>query len=717
MTIPSYCRICESLCGIVATVEDGKVISIGGDAEHPVSKGYICAKGASMGEMLNDPDRVTAPLKRDSVTGTFVEVEWDDALDDIATRLNKLRKFRGPNSIALYFGNPASFGFAGLYWAKGLLDAIGSHQFHSPAPQDSFARQAASVHLFENGLRFPIPDVPRTQFFLCVGANPLVSHGSLLTLPRMGDEMRAVVDRGGRVVVVDPVRTRTAAEFEHVQVRPGTDAWLLAAMLNTVFVMKLHDERALENVANGWRALASAVEKVSPECAAEKTGIDPKTIVELAVAFATAESACAYSRCGLNRYPGASVATYLLDALNVVTGNLDREGGAVFGDAGIDFAGLGAKFGMSGVGRFPSRATGLPDMAGLLPWTLTQEIEYDAPDSVRGLLLVAGNPVVSCPDGAALERAMAKLDIIVSVDLYVNESNRHADYILPAAHYLEREDFPGTFLGHMPRPWLQYASKVVEAPVNVREDWEIIDDLTCRMGLGAPFSQRSVRVIGKVLRRFGVRITPNMIIAALLRAGRTGWTIKQLRNRPHGVVLRPHVRVGRLDTHLRGGRVNLGSPEMLRAIRELAAETGPADPDELRLVGRREVRGINSWNHNIGYGISAPTLWINRDDADARGLLDGDIVRVMSRVAAIEVPVQISDAVGPGTVSYPHGRGHGGGWRRSNSSGGANVNLLASAAPASKDPLSGGSHLDGIPVKLERCGAQSAVGVQEVCGF
>ena len=517
-TVASYCRICESLCGIVATVEDGRVVSIGGDRDHPVSKGYICAKGASAGELLDDPDRVTNPLKRNQTTGQFQEASWEEALDDIAARLNKLRKTRGPNAIALYLGNPATFSFGGLYWAKGFMDAIGSHQFYSAGPQDTFARQAASVHLFDNGLLFPIPDVPRTQFFLVIGANPLVSHGSLLSLPRLGDEMRAVVTRGGRVVVVDPVRTRTAAEFEHIQPRPGTDPWLLAAMLNTIFARNLHDTTALETIGLGWQELAAAVEDITPELATAKTGIDTDTIVALAVAFATAESGCAYSRCGLNRYPGATTATYLLDALNTVTGNMDREGGMVFGDAGIDFASLGAKFGMSGLGKFPSKATGLPDIAGLLPWVLTQEIETDAADSVRGLLLVAGNPVVSAPDGAALRRAMQKLDIIVAVDLYINESNRNADYILPPAHYLEREDFPGSFLGHMPKPWLQYATKVVEPPPTVREDWEIIDELTRRMGLGAPFSQRSIRALARVLRRFGMGITPTIVIAGLLRS-------------------------------------------------------------------------------------------------------------------------------------------------------------------------------------------------------
>jgi formate dehydrogenase len=699
--VATYCRICESLCGIVATVEDGKIVSIGGDADHPLSKGYICAKGASIGEMLTDPDRVIAPLKRDRTTGSFSEVGWDVALEDISARLNAIRRSSGPNSIALYLGNPATFGFAGLFWAKGLMDAIGSHQFYSPAPQDTFARQAASFHLFDNALLFPVPDVPRTQFFLVVGANPIVSHGSLITLPRIGDEMRAIVARGGRVVVVDPVRTRTAAEFEHVQIHPGTDAWLLAAMLNTIFAKDLYDRPALDQQTTGWQDLRAAVEAVTPELAAAQTGLEPETVVELAEAFATAGSACAYSRCGLNRYPGSSAATYLLDALNIVTGNLDREGGAVFGDAGIDFAGLGAKFGLSGFGKFHSQATGLPDLAGFLPWVLTQEIEREASDSVHALMLVAGNPVMSAPDGLALLKAMKRLDLVVSVDLYVNESNQLADYILPAAAFLEREDFPAAFLGHMPKPWLQYATKVTDAPPGVRQEWEIVDEIAWRMGLGAPFSQRSVRLLAKLLRPFGMRLTPTMLIAGLLRIGRTGWTLKRLRARPHGVVLRPNVRVGRLAKHIPGGRVNLAAPPMVDAIRALADAVEPRDPGTLLLVGRREVRGINSWNHNVGYGLPAPTLWINPSDADARGLVNGDIVRVVSEVASIEVPVEVSDAVAQGTLNYPHGRGHRGGWRRANFGGGANVNLLASASAAAKDPLSGASHLDGFAVRIE----------------
>lgn len=436
-----------------------------------------------------------------------------------------------------------------------------------------------------------------------MGANPLVSHGSLITLPRLGEEMRDIVARGGRVVVVDPVRTQTAAEFEHVRIRPNTDAWLLAAMLHVVFAKGLHDQAFLDAHTRGTEHLVGAVAAVTPELAESATGIEAETITELAVSYASAGSATGYSRCGLGRYPGASVATYLLDALNIVTGNLDRAGGMVFGDAFIDLAGFARKFGLAGMGKFAIRATGATDNAGLLPWVLPQEIEHDGQDALRALIVVAGNPALSAPGVAAFERTLAKLDLHVSIDIYPNETNRHADYILPAAIHLEREDFPVSFLAHMPKPWLQYGAKVVEPPPGVRPDWKILDDICGRMALGAPFRQRSVRLIGRVLRKVGVRITPTMLIDAMFRLGRSGFTRKRLLAQPHGVMTRPHVRVGRLAKHLPGGRVDLGSPDMLNAVRELPSGPRRLNTGQLLLVGRRQPRSLKSW---LKRGIPVP---------------------------------------------------------------------------------------------------------------
>ena len=711
--VVSYCRICEALCGIVATVEDGQVIKIKGDDQHPVSKGYLCPKGSAMAKVVSDPDRVVTPLRRSGGPGEFRPVSWDEALDDIAGRLNGIRQRFGPQAIAMYFGNPGGFSLGALFWAKGLMDAIGSRNFYSAAPQDTFGRHAASHHLYKAALRFPLPDIPRTDFLLCLGANPLVSHGSLVNLPRIREEMQNIVTRGGRVVVVDPVRTKTAEAFEHLPIRPATDAWLLAAMINVVFSEGLDDKERTAATAQGAPALMAAVAPVTPALAERATGVPAEQIVALARAFAGAKSACAYSRVGLNRNPQATVASFLLDALNVITGNFDVEGGMIFGDSPFDFVGLAGKFGMMTFGAHRSRVSGLGEIAGLMPWVLPEEITTPGEGQVRALLVVAGNPVLSAPDGDALERGLGQLDLHLSLDLYMNETNRHADYILPVANFLERADFPAIWLCGMPRPWLQMTPAVVDPPAGVREDWEVLDEIVGRMGLGGPFSQRSVRLVAKGLRRFGIRITPTLMANALLKAGRSKWTLGKLERHPHGVVERPHARVGSAAKKVfhPGGLVNLGPQPVLEAIGQLAEPPAPLPEGALELVGRRELRSINSWLHNVRTvrDDAGPTLWLNPVDAESRHLVSGDEALLTGPSNTITVEVEVTDAVPRGTVSYPHGWGHReAGWKTANQWGGANVNRILSTATSAKDPLSGASHLDGVTVRLDRLEAMRA---------
>ena len=704
--VASYCRICESLCGIVATVEDNRIVDIRGDGDHPVSRGYLCSKGKSMTRVIEDPDRVTTPLKRTGGPGEFAPTDWNQALGDVAERLTRIRNEYGPNAIAMYLGNPVAFSLGAMFWAKGMIDAIGSPHVYSVGPQDTFGRQAASHFLYDSPALFPIPDIPRTDFFLCVGANPLISHGSVLTLPRIKDEMQGVVTRGGRVVIVDPIKTMTARAFEHVAVRPGTDAWLLAAMLQVIFSENLHDAERLAQTARGSEELAAVVANCTPAVAALVTGVPAETIVDLATGFATASSACAYARVGVNRNPWATVTCFLLDALNIVTGNYDRAGGIVFGDAPIDFAELTSKFGMSSFGKHRTRVGGLGDLNGLLPWVLSEEMTQPGRDRVRALVVVAGNPVLSAPDGAALERALTQSDLVVSLDFYVNETNRHADYVLPVSAFLEREDFPGSFLGHMPKPWLQLTPAVIDPPQGVREDWEVLDEIVARMGLGGPFSQRSVRLVAAGLRKLGVVITPTMLLRALLRIGRSGWTIKKLRRYPHGVQDRLHVRVGdaRKKVQHPNGLVNLAASPVLAEISRLSHERLDVPDGVLQLVGRRDALSINSWFHNVRRVrvVREPTLWLNPADAARFDISSEDRVAVSGPAGRIEVVAEISDLVPCGVVSYPHGWGHRGGWKTANSFGGQNINLLASSRIEDKDPLSGASHLDGILVTIAR---------------
>jgi anaerobic selenocysteine-containing dehydrogenase len=696
----SYCRICEAICGVVADVDDGRVVRIRGDREHPVSKGYLCPKGAAMAKVLDDPDRVVQPLRRSGAPGEFEPVEWDEALDDIAARLGAIRRDHGPHAIAMYLGNPSAFSLSHITWAKGFLDAVGSRNFFSAAAQDTFGRQAASWFLYGTTIAFPIPDLPRTAFVLILGANPLVSHGSILTLPRIGDHLRDIVARGGSVVVVDPVCTKTANAFEHVSIRPGTDVWLLAGILQVLVTEELIDRGAARRVATGVDALAASVGRFDPATVEAATGVPAATIRDLAHRFAAASSAVAYARVGLGRGPHATTANALVDALAIMTGNFDRAGGALFGGGPVNFADLAARLGTADMGTVRTRVGDLPDLAGHLPWVLAEEIETPGDGQVRALVITAGNPVLSAPGGERLATLLEGLDLVVSLDLYVNESNRHADYILPAPASLERADLPFTFLAHMPLPFIQSTEAIVPAPSGVREEWTVFDELSRRMGLGGPFGQRSARFVARAARRIGRPITPSLVAGALLRLGRTGWTTRKIAAHPHGAVTADALEPGRAKKVVRhpGGRARLDSPEILAELRELTVVDSEAGT--LRLVGRRSLRSINSWLHNVAGSGDEPALWVNPVDALAAGVGDGRRAKVQSAAGEIDVLVRVTEDVGPGTVCYPHGYGHDGGWTTANAVGGSNVNLLAPDDLASMDPLSGASFLDGIPVEL-----------------
>lgn len=698
----SYCRICEQLCGIVADVADGEVVRVRGDILHPVSEGYICPKGAAMGQVQSDPDRVRHPLKR-TPDGDFVEVDWDSALDDIASRLRRLSREYGPDSIAMYLGNPSAFSLSHIFWAKGFLDAIGSRHFYSAVAQDNASRSAASQFLFGSPMLFAIPDLVHTDFLLVIGANPMVSHGGLLSMPPIGDHLRAITNRGGRVVVVDPARTKTAATFEHQPIRPATDAWLLAAMINVLFEEGLVDRDAVHRQATGLAEFEAAIVHLTAADAADVTGIDESTIRTLARGFGTSKSAVAYGRVGICRYPGATAANFLVDALNVVSGNFDRRGGSVFGQAPIDLAGLAEKFGQGSYAQIRSRIGDLPDVAGHMPWVLADEIDSPGPGQPRALIITAGNPVLSAPDGEALAEAMRRLELVVSIDLYANDSAREADYILPAPTFLERSDIPITFSAHMPIPWLQATKPVVDAPSGVREEWWIFEQLARRMGRGAASGRPILRFAAKC----GIRFTPRLMMDALLRTSSVGdWfglrqrglSIKKLEAQPHGVALPADAAYGHAPGHiLHSDRtVHLGEQPILDALRGLQRPGSG-----LVLIGRRELTSINSWMHNVGSNKS-PLLHVNPVDAQADNIATGDEVELTTKTGYVRVTVEVTDKITPGVLSYPHGYGHRGGWRSANELGGANINAVLSADSAVKDELSGASHLDGVPVEMRR---------------
>ena len=706
----TFCRICEPLCGMVATVEDDRIVKLRPDPEHPLSRGYACPKGIAMQEVQNDPDRVTHPLKR-MPSGEFRPVSWEQALADIAARLRGVLDGHGPGGVGWYFGNPGAFSYSHALWTKGFLDAIGSPHYYSAGSQDVNNRFAASALLYGSPLVVPIPDLRRTRFLLMLGANPLVSHGSVLSAPRIREQLLEIE----RVVVVDPRRTETARRFEHLPVRPDSDAWLLLSLIHVVFEEGLADRDLLARETAGAEALERAAREHPPEATEARTGVPAARARELARDFARAESAAAYGRTGscLGRF--GTLVAYLLDALNAVTGNLDRPGGAVFGRPAVALDDVAERIGLDTYGKIRSRVGGFPDVIGNLPATLLpREIETPGELQIRALFVSAGNPVLSVPDGGALERALGQLDLFVSLDFYVNETNRHADYVLPTTTLYEREDVPLAFLGFFTQPFIQLTEAVVPPPGEARQEWEIIDAIARRIGV-APYSMPALRR----LARLGVRLTPRRILDLLIRTGpegdlfglrRSGLSLERLRRHPHGLVLGDQIATRVLRRKLRtpGKRVRLWGPEIAGELDRVRSANGH-DPDfPLLLIGMRELRSHNSWMHNaplLMRGGRVQALRVHPDDAAAGGIEDGGLVRLESKSGSVEVPVKVTDEMSPGTVALPHGWGHRGGWRLANEHAGTNVNLLSSSDPDDLERLAGMAHLNGIPVRVERVAA------------
>jgi formate dehydrogenase len=697
----TFCRICEALCGMVATVEDGEITKLRPDPDHPLSRGYACPKGIAMLDVQNDPDRVLHPLKRAGRPGEFEQVSWEEALDDIARRLEPIPG----EKVGWYMGNPGAFSYSHPLWVAGFLKALGSPHYYSAGSQDVNNRFAASALLYGTPLLVPIPDLKRTSLLLMVGANPLVSHGSVLTAPRIREQLNAIVERGGRVVVVDPRRSETARAYEHVAIRPDADAPFLLSLLHVLFADRLVDEVAIARQATGLEALKEAAARHAPEDNEALTGVPAATVRELAHAMASADGAAVYGRTGscLGRF-GTLVAV-LLDALNVVTGNLDAPGGAVFGQPPVALDEVAARIGLDSYGRTRSRVGNFPDVLGNLPATLMHREIADG--EMRALFVSAGNPVLSVPDGEALENAFARLDLHVSLDFYVNETNRHADYVLPSTTFYEREDLPVAFFGFHTTPFAQYTDAVVEPAGEARQEWEVIEEIGRRIG--------KVPSILPAARALRLRMRPQRLVDLLLRTGpggdrfglrRGGLSVGKLRRHPHGIVLGDYPETGVLADKVRhkGGKVRLDASEVLGELRRLAEANGDDPAFPLRLIGLRELRSHNSWMHNAPLllrGGRAHGARVHPDDAERFGLEDGGGVRITSPDGAVEVPVVVTDEMTPGTVALPHGWGHRGGWQLANGLGGANSNLLASSDPEDLEPLAGMAFLNGIPIRVE----------------
>ncbi len=714
-TATRTCPLCEATCGLQLTLSDGHVERIRGDEHDVFSHGFVCPKALSLKELHEDPDRIRTPLRRRADGSGFEPCSWDEAFALIDAGLRGVLERAGGdrNAIAAYLGNPFAHGLAGPLYGRVLLKALGSRNVFSASTVDQYPKQLSSGLLFGGALAVPVPDLDRTDFVLMLGANPLASNGSLMTAPDVRGRLKAIQARGGCVVVVDPRRTRTAASAdEHVAIRPGTDALLLMAMAGVLFdeglvsLGHLEDFVRREDVAT----IAELTAPFTPERVAGATGVAADDVRRLARELAAAPRAVVYGRMGTTTQAFGTTASWLVDVLNVLTGNLDREGGAMF-----PLPATGEPSGRPRVGRWSSRVRGLDEIFGELPVAcLAEEIETPGEGQVRALITLAGNPVVSTPNAARLDAALASLDFHVSVDIYVTETSRHADVILPAPSPLERAHYDVVLYGFAVRNVANYSPPALPMEDGLVDEWRTLLRLTsvvAGQGPDADVDALDDLVAAGLAQRLGLDAAaagawhgPERLLDLMLRSGPYGLTLDDLVAAPHGIDLGP-LRP-RLPEPLRtpSGLVELVPTALVADVERLEGALDAA-ADGLVLVGRRDLRSNNSWMHNLPLLVRGPqrcTLQVHPQDASRLGLAADAPALVRSRVGQIELPVEITDEVMPGVVSAPHGWGHGVrgvGWSVAARTGGANTNALTDELAL--EPLSGTAILNGIPVEVE----------------
>ena len=684
------CTFCEAICGVVVETEGDRVLSVRGDEDDPLSRGYICPKAYALKEVYEDPDRLRRPLRR--TRGGWKEVSWEDAFAETGERLVEVRAQHGANAIGFYIGNPTGNDGPAILYGAGLVHAIGTKRRYSASSLDQLPKMLANACLFGGNAAIAVPDVDRTSYFLVLGANPVVSNGSLMTAPGIKKRLKALRARGGRLVVVDPRRTETAEIADHhVSIRPGTDAFFLFAVIATLFEEGLVRLGRLEAFTNGVERVRDIAREFPPEIVAAATGVDAATIRRVAREFATAPSAVCYGRVGASVQDFGTLTNWLCDVLNVLTGNLDRAGGAMFTTPAVPFeyGATAREIGRLPYGRWRSSVRGLPEFAGELPIaTLAEDCEAGA---VRALVLHAGNPVLSAPDGARLARALDALDFIVSIDIYRNETSRHAHLILPPTWSLERANYDVLFHLWSVRNGAKWSPPALAKPPDGRHVWEIFLALSAAVGgapeasvgaldtaslaglvtrfVGAPGSSTEGVTADEAMAALGDAPGPERVFDLLLRVGpygdafgrqADGWNLAKLRATEHGIDLGPlePVLPARLGTL--SGMIELAHEVFLADVPRLR-EALTQRRDGMRLIGRRELRSKNSYLHNIPALVKGPercTLLVHPDDASRLGLGDGKRARIRTQTGEVVVPVEVSDEMMPGVVSLPHGWGH-----------------------------------------------------------
>jgi anaerobic selenocysteine-containing dehydrogenase len=725
------CPLCEALCGLELTLDGDRVTGVRGDAADPFSKGFICPKGATLGSLDGDPDRLQAPLIGQ------VEAEWADAFEAVRRGIRKVVDTYGKDAVAIYVGNPTAHSIAGPLYGSAVIKALGTRNVYSASTADQMPKHVSSGHMFGNIMAIPVPDLDRTDYLLMLGANPLESNGSLCSAPDFPGRLKALRARGGKLVVVDPRRTRTARLGEHLFIRPGTDAYFLIALVHTLFAEELVTigSSHLDGRVTGLDDVRALAVEFSPETVAPITGVPAQTIRTIARDLAGAERAAVYARIGTCTQAYGTLASWLVDVLNTLTGNLDRAGGAMFPKPAHTPV-YRTRHRPYTTGRWTSRVRGLPEVNGELPIaTLADEIGTPGEGQIKALITIGGNPVLSAPNGARLDEVFPALEFMVSIDPYLNETTRHADVVLPPPRPTQTPHYDLALLGFTVRNYARYSPPSVALPDGRPSEAEILARLAViASGLddGSPEAldeliidttlAKATEMAGSPVHgRKAAELRPllegttgaELRLDLMLRLGPygdgfgatpDGLTLRRLRDdHPHGIDL------GALEPRL---------DEVLQTVSgmvELCPPTFAADVDRLRagldeerapfvLIGRRHLRSNNSWLHNVPElvgGSNRCTLQLNPADAAGLGVAAGEPVRIVSRAGTVTATAEPTDEIMPGVVSLPHGWGHSSPGTRihiATEHAGVNVNTLTDEQEI--DPLSGNAIFNGVPVRI-----------------
>src|SRR5260221_5962884 len=733
------CPLCEATCGLEIVTRGSEVLSIRGDTQDVLSNGYICPKAYSLKELDADQDRIREPMIRKG--DQWQSVSWDNAFAEIERGLAPILQQQGRNALAIYAGNPNVHNLGSQLYLPVLILSAKTHNFFSASTVDQMPKQVAVAMMYGTGLSVPIPDLERTSYLLLLGANPLVSNGSLMTAPDMRGRLRRIRQRGGKIVVIDPYRTRTAQEAdEHHFIRPGYDAHFLFAIVHTLFAEGLVAPGRLAEHINGLEEVRTLAQPFTPESVASSCGIAAETIRTLARELAAAPQAVVYVRIGTCTQEFGTLASWLVDVVNILTGNLDREGGAMFPKAaagarntqGTPGKGRGVR-----LGRWKSRVRGLPEVLGELPVScLAEEIETPGEGQIRALITIAGNPALSTPNSQRLQKALGTLEFMVSMDMYLNETTRYANVILPPPAALARSHYDLAFYQLAAHNVAHYSPAIVEPEPGTLDEWEVflrlagilsgqgttidmnvLDDMTMmtliQREVATPGSSIEGRDAAELLAALKPRRGQERMLDFLLRSGpygdafgaQDGLNLAMLADNPHGVDLGPLQ--PRMPEVLRtpSGKIELAPLPIVADVQRLQASlSSESENGQMFLIGRRDLRSNNSWMHNLHVltkGKERCTLHIHPDDATRLELVEGECACITSRAGTLEVPIEVTAAIMPGVVSLPHGWGHnlpGTRMHIASEHAGVNTNILTDEAGV--DPLSGNAILNGIPVKV-----------------